>query len=114
MPRPRKRRMVCAMPNYNRFGPVDSLDVVTMSVEEYEAIRLIDNENLNQEEASNLMNVSRTTVQKIYDDARKKIADSIVNGKALKIEGGDYSLCTDSRLYRNCNRRNCKRLNSDI
>lgn len=64
-----------------------------MEVDEYETIRLIDLEGLTQEECSEQMNIARTTVQRIYSEARKKLADSLVNGKALRIEGGDYEIC---------------------
>ena len=66
-----------------------------MTVEEYEVIRLIDMEGLMQEECAKRMNVARTTVQRIYAEARK-IAESLVLGKILKIEGGNYELCEDS------------------
>ena len=84
---------------------VDEEQYVTMTVDEYETIRLIDLEGLTQEECSNQMNVARTTVQSIYNDARKKIAESVVNGKVLKIEGGDYQLC--DRNVRPCGKECC-------
>ena len=96
MPRPRKWRNVCRMPGCSRFGPLDptkETDRIFMSVEAYETIRLIDLEGLTQEECTGQMNVARTTVQGIYNEARKKLADSLVNGKILIIEGGDYLLC---------------------
>ncbi|MFA9373062.1 MAG: DUF134 domain-containing protein [Poseidonibacter sp.] len=97
IPRPRKWRKVCGLPNSNRYGPLDSPaqgeHFVVMTIDEYETIRLIDLEGLSQEECSNQMNVARTTVQGIYSEARKKIAESLVNGKVLRIEGGDYKLC---------------------
>ena len=87
MPRPRKWRRVCCLPDSNRFGPLDSpLDTentVNMTVDEYETIRLIDLDGFTQEECANQMNISRTTVQGIYDEARKKLAESLVNGKVL-------------------------------
>ena len=64
-----------------------------MSVDEYETIRLIDQMGFTQEECAVQMNVARTTVQGIYNDARKKLADALVNGKSLIIRGGDYTLC---------------------
>lgn len=64
-----------------------------MTVDEYETIRLIDLEGFNQELCAKQMNVARTTVQGIYEVARKKIAESLVNGKVLLIEGGEYHLC---------------------
>ena len=97
MPRPRKFRKVCCLPENNRFGPLKaSLNpehFVIMSVDEYETIRLIDLEGFTQEECAEQMNIARTTVQRIYNDARIKIADSLVNGRILRIEGGSYSLC---------------------
>ncbi len=67
-----------------------------MSVEEYETIRLMDYEGLMQEECAERMEVARTTVQRIYNDARKKMADFLVGGKSLVIEGGDFVLCNES------------------
>ena len=96
MPRPKKWRKVCSLPEINRFGPLNGEfndECVVMSVDEYETIRLIDLEGMKQEECSEQMNIARTTVQGIYDAARKKSADSIVNGKTLIIEGGEYRLC---------------------
>ncbi|MGE5580596.1 MAG: DUF134 domain-containing protein [Bacillota bacterium] len=97
MPRPRKWRKVCRLPGNARFGPLggmsDSSGIVTMTVDEYEAIRLIDMEGFTQEESAQQMNVARSTVQGIYDNARKKLADSLVHGKVLLIEGGEYILC---------------------
>lgn len=109
MPRPIKRRKVCCLPETDLFGPLNSRGVesgiIVMSVEEYETIRLIDHEGLMQEECADNMNVARTTVQRIYNEARKKIAEAIVNGSVLKIEGGNYKLCEDSeREGRRCGR----------
>ena len=96
MPRPKRRRRVCSLPIVSQYGPrldnFEELENVIMDVEEYETIRLIDLEGMTQEECANQMNVARTTVQKIYFDARTKIADSLVNGKNLIISGGDYKI----------------------
>ena len=97
MPRPRKCRKVCRLPDNVLFGPVGPkypLGVpVVLQVEEYEAVRLIDHEGMTQEECAEKMHIARTTVQAIYTIARKKLADLLVNGKRLLIEGGDYRLC---------------------
>lgn len=96
MPRPRKGRRVCRLPEQNRFGPQSQghiHETVRMSVDEYETVRLIDLTGYTQEECAAQMGIARTTVQGIYNEARKKIADVLVNGKELIIEGGDYRLC---------------------
>lgn len=97
MPRPRKWRKVCCLPEINRFGPLGSPanmdNFVILTVDEYETIRLIDLEGFTQEECASQMNIARTTVQGIYNAARKKVAQSLVNGKVLFIEGGEYQLC---------------------
>jgi predicted DNA-binding protein (UPF0251 family) len=97
MARPVKWRKVCSLPERNRFGPLgfhgEERGYVRMTVDEYEAIRLIDLEGFTQEECAGQMNVARTTVQGVYAAARKKLAQSLVNGKVLLIEGGEYRLC---------------------
>lgn len=109
MARPKKCRKVCCMPPNNAFGPIDGnpdMDsVILMTVEEYETIRLIDQQGLTQEECAEYMNVARTTVQKLYNDARKKLADSLVEGKALRINGGDYQLCNGRYPHPGCRKR---------
>jgi predicted DNA-binding protein (UPF0251 family) len=109
MPRPKKWRKVCCLPEIDRFGPIGyktgKEDFVKMTVDEFETIRLIDLEGLTQEECAGQMNVARTTVQAIYNEARKKIADSLVNGKILWIEGGEYRLCDGFGTF--CGKRNC-------
>lgn len=94
-----KRRRVCQMPAIDRFGPLGvgagARERVLMTVDEYEAVRLIDHSGFTQEECAEQMKIARTTVQSIYAKARSKIADSIVNGKVLLIEGGEYRLCEE-------------------
>ncbi len=111
MPRPRKWRKVCCLPDSNRFGPLDSpadaVNIIKMSVDEYETIRLIDLDRLTQEECAGQMNISRTTVQGIYDEARRKLAESLVNGNVLWIDGGEYQLCDGSG--NGCGRGVCRR-----
>ena len=111
VPRPRKCRKVCCLPKSNLFGPVNALynsnNYIKMTVEEYETIRLIDLEGMMQEECADKMGVARTTVQRIYNDARKKLAQCLVEGKLLKIEGGDYKLCDIETNEDICSYRYC-------
>ena len=96
MPRPRKFRKVCHFPRNLSFEPgqtAENVEPVYLTLDEYETIRLMDREGLSQEEAGERMNVARTTVQMIYTSARKKIADVLVEGRPLRIEGGEYRLC---------------------
>ena len=96
MPRPKKCRRVCALPNAVSFVPdpqADDLPPIVMAVEEYEAIRLIDYLGCTQEEAAARMAVARTTVQAIYDRARWKMAAVLVERRRLEIRGGEYRLC---------------------
>ena len=91
MPRPCKRRRVCGHPSCGRFGPAEQArgqPEVLMGLDEFETIRLIDLEGLTQEQCAAQMNVARTTVQAIYGTARRKLAQCLVNGRALVIEGG--------------------------
>lgn len=108
MARPRKRRLVCSLPDHRVFGPANSgydRGVVILSVDEYEVIRLIDLEGLEQEECAARMEVARSTIQRMYSQAKQKVADSIVNGKMLRIEGGDYVICEfDKETCIPCNR----------
>ena len=100
MPRPKKCRSVCELPQTVAFLPenlADSGEAVILTVEEYETIRLIDREGLSQEQCSERMQVARTTVQQIYADARKKLATVLVEGLPLRIAGGDYRLCSGGR-----------------
>jgi len=93
MARPRCNRRVGCLPDWNYFKPrgVPSylLEEVVLTVDEFEAVRLADLEGLYHEQAAAKMSVSRQTFGRIIESARRKIAEAIVNGKALKIEGGD-------------------------
>ncbi len=111
MPRPKKERKVCCLPKRDSFGPANcrfsEKNSVKMTVDEYETIRLIDLQGFTQEECSHFMHIARTTVQQIYNDARKKVATAIVDGKFLKIDGGEYELCTGEEP--NCQCGGCAR-----
>ena len=106
MSRPRIKKFVCEMPKYEFFTAKesDNAEVINLTVEEYEVLRLIDNVDMSQEEAAVQMRVSRPTVQILYSKARKKMADFIVNGKVLNISGGEYAFCDDQDA--NCMHKN--------
>ena len=106
MSRPVKQRRVCGLPAASAFGPCafEPEEAVMMTIDEYETIRLIDYLNLTQAECAVQMDVARTTVQAIYDGARKKIASALVDGKKLLIQGGCYSLCGDAG---HCCKKDC-------
>jgi len=96
MPRPKCCRNICGVPDKNYFKPrgipISQLEEVVLRLDEYEAIRLADYDQLYQEEAAASMNISRQTFGRIIEAAHKKIADVLMNGKALKIEGGEVAL----------------------
>jgi len=91
-------RKVSSIPQITYFKPagirLTELEEVKLLVEEAEAIRLKDLEGLEQEECADKMNVSRTTFSRILDSSRQKIADALLNGKAIRIEGGNFEMAT--------------------
>lgn len=115
MARPMKMRRVCSLPDNMKFGPVgliiDEQNYISMTVDEYETIRLIDLEDFTQEECAKQMDIARTTVQGIYKEARRKMAQSLVNGKVLRIDGGEYRLCEGlgDECGRGCRRQGRRR-----
>lgn len=95
MSRPKKCRKVCCMPKVNEFQPKGgNKNTIILTVDEYETIRLIDKEGFSQEECAGYMGIARTTVQQIYNFAREKLANALVDGISIRIEGGVYSLCS--------------------
>lgn len=107
MPRPRKCRKVCSMPKIREFAPVGGGEsFVTLTVDEYESIRLIDKQGFSQEDCAGYMQVARTTAQQIYNSAKSKIATALVEGLGIRIEGGDYRLC--DRTEDSCTCGGCK------
>lgn len=96
MSRPRKYRRVEYVPDVTYFkpagAPLRELTEVRLSVEEAEAIRLKDLEGLEQEQGAKKMNISRPTFQRVLASARQKLADVILNGKAIRIEGGNFEM----------------------
>lgn len=108
MARPTRCRRVCAEPECRGFTPETAAgpDTVILTVDEYEAIRLVDYEKRTHEQCAAQMEISRTTATEIYESARFKLSDSLVNGKTLVIAGGHYRVCQGDR-ERGCG-RNCQ------
>lgn len=103
MARPVKCRRVCAMPQFREFVPTGGgvgEESIELRVDEYEAMRLIDYMGLSQEEAAAGMEISRATIQNIYETARKKLATTLVEGKRLRVGGGVYQICPKGRQCR--------------
>ena len=90
MPRPPLRRRVEGRPNSTYFKPAGiplrELEESLLGLGEFEAIRLVDMQGLSQHEAGEKMNISQSTLSRTLDSARKKLADAVVNGKAIRIE----------------------------
>ena len=111
MPRHQRCRRICEYPACESFSPEKngSNQTVTLTLDEYEVLRLVDFERQTHEQCAQQMDISRTTVTEIYDSARYKVADSIVNGKRLLISGGNYRLCDGTGT--GCCRQECPRRN---
>ena len=94
MPRPKRCRRICGYPDYWSFAPegAQPAGTVPLTLDEFEAIRLIDHRRLTQMECASVMGVSRATVTAIYENARFKLADALVNGKRVRITGGAYCI----------------------
>jgi hypothetical protein len=96
VPRPFCFRRIAGRPPAAIFKPIGipvmDLDEVVMSLDEFEALRLADLDGLYQEQAAAQMKVSRPTFSRIVDSARRKMADALVHGKALRIEGGPVQM----------------------
>ncbi|MDI6815763.1 MAG: DUF134 domain-containing protein [Actinomycetota bacterium] len=109
MPRPVKCRRIESKPDVELFKPrgipAFMLEEVVLGFEELEAVRLKDLEGLDQASAAARMDISRPTFQRILRSARAKISDALVNGKAIRIEGGNYEITSDV-----CNCRVCGHL----
>lgn len=96
MPRPKRCRRIAEEPGCHVFKPAgvpaSGMEELVLGLDELEALRLADFEGLYQEEAAVEMNVSRQTFGRIVASARRKVADALVNGKALKIKGGNIEM----------------------
>lgn len=112
MARPTRCRRICTEPAYDSFRPegYPAGGEIVMTLDEYETVRLIDFEKRTHEQCAGQMGISRTTVTEIYESARHKLADGMVNGKRLLIAGGHYRLC-DGKAPSCCSRK-CPRAES--
>ncbi len=104
MPRPKICRRIYFEPNVTYFKPAGitlrDLQEVVLTKEELESVRLVDYENASQNKVSKKMNVSQPTLSRILSSARKKIADAVVNGKAIKIHGGIYEMANKNKFFK--------------
>ena len=101
MARPSKCRCICSMPQVTEFLPRGAVpeagESVVLQVDELEAIRRLDYRGFTQEQCAARMNISRATVARIYEEGRRKVAQALVEGRGLRIEGGDVMICTSPR-----------------
>lgn len=106
MARPVRCRRICFEPEYDRFAPCGREDAeqILLTVDEFEAVRLIDHEKKTHQQCARQMGISRTTATEMYEKARAKIADCLVGGKTLCISGGNYTLC-DGSVWRCCGKK---------
>ena len=95
MARPQRCRRICGMPQVSSFCPAQQQgqQPILLSLDEYEVIRLVDLEGKSHQQCALQMDISRSTVQEIYESARKKIAACLVHGRELVISGGNYRIC---------------------
>lgn len=104
MVRPRKDRLVAFNPEVSYFKPrgipMVNLDEVCLTVDEREAIRLSDLLGMSHAQAGQQMGVSRATFGRIIQRARNAVADALINGKAINIEGGNYKMISETRRFR--------------
>jgi len=103
MARPQKNRIVAFNPDVSYFKPrgipLLKLDEVGLTVDEREAIRLADLQGLSHEDAGRQMGVSRATFGRIVQRARYAVADALINGKAINVEGGNYRLADPDKRF---------------
>lgn len=98
MPRPRRRRRICFSPDITYFSPPSASDEVILTLDEFEALRISDFLDLDQATGASRMNISQPTFNRLLSSARKKIAEALVQGKAIRIQGGNYKLVQSRRF----------------
>ena len=106
MSRPKNNRIVNEPPIFSTFKPVgmrsSELDMVRLSLDEFEAMRLADNIGLSHEEAADEMEISRSTFTRLVEGARKKVSDFLISGKVLSIDGGSIHFRQNIIRCRQC------------
>ena len=106
MPRPTKPRLVEFIPDVTYFKPpgipLSTLDEVRIGFDELEALRLKDLEGLEQEECAARMNLAQSTLQRMLSAAREKVTRALVEGKAIRIEGGNYKQVARTFICEEC------------
>lgn len=106
MPRPKKSRKIDKPPRmlgYKPFGiPACELKMLSLSLEEYESLRLVNYDGLSQDESAARMDVSRPTFTRIYNNALKTIAQGFIDGKGIEIKGGNYHFDDDWYRCQRC------------
>jgi predicted DNA-binding protein (UPF0251 family) len=103
MGRPRKNRLVAYNPDISYFKPrgIPMVDLaeVCLTVDEREALRLADLDGLSHEDSGQCMGVSRATFGRILHKARQIVADALINGKAIRVDGGNYKMVAEKRRF---------------
>ncbi len=101
MARPQKARHLSSLPDNYSFCPAECSEKqeVILTLDEFEAIKLLDHLGMSQEEAASGMQVSRQSIQLIYSSARKKIASALVEGRIIMIGGGNISFSDRTGSY---------------
>ncbi len=100
MPRPHKKRRICIKPGFTFFRPdgveITEENTIELRLDELEAMRLANLEELYQEQGAEQMMTSRATFGRILDEARKKVTEALIFGKAIRIAGGNVEYCSRS------------------
>jgi predicted DNA-binding protein (UPF0251 family) len=106
LPRPKKERKIQLPPVITYFKPsgmpTAKLEHIILSVDEFEALRLVDYKKMSQKDAAELLGISRPTCARIIDEAHSKIAEALALGKAIRIEGGNYALLQNLLRCKDC------------
>lgn len=110
MPRPQRSRRICRAPRVCAFSPQgpSPQEPIVLTLDEYEVIRLVDLQQQTHEQCAAQMDISRSTVQEIYESARRKLAAFLVYGRRLSVFGGNFYICGGEREgLAPCRRADC-------